>query len=139
VKRLALLVLAVVVVVVAYAAVGEGRTWPRLLEWFEPKQHLPALRTSELPFRYPAHLWRQGVEGEVVLRIHITQDGAVDSVELESSSGYGQLDEIAIRGASQLEYHPARQGEKGVAVWAVLPVRFERSATSPPAEGTDDR
>ena len=126
-RRVVLLMVAVVVVIAAYAAVGESRVWSRWLDWFRPEQRLPALRTTELPFRYPARLWREGVEGEVLLRVHITASGDVDSVRLERSSGQAELDRLALEGASELKYHPARQGDRGVAVWAMLPVRFERS------------
>jgi TonB family protein len=121
----------IAIAAVAYAAAG-GRLGPDgFLGWLGSGQRLPALRTQELPFRYPAHLWRYGVEGEVVLRIHITAAGAVDSVELEESSGSEELDEIALRGATGLEYHPALKGEEAVSTWALLPVRFKgRSVTT---------
>lgn len=127
-RRAAAALAAVAVVAVAYAAVVEGRPWERWFGWFGAEQRLPALRTAQLPFRYPAHLWQRGIEGEVLLRVHITAAGTVDSVELQRSSGHEELDSLAMHGAGSLEYHPARQGERGVAVWAVLPVRFERSA-----------
>lgn len=91
-------------------------------------QRLPSLRSEEMPFRYPVRLWREGVEGEVLLRIHISETGAVDSVELSRSSGHAQLDSIALVGARQLRYHPATLGARPVAVWAALPVRFQRSS-----------
>jgi protein TonB len=106
-----------------------------VLRRFGDGQALPALRSTELPFAYPAKLWRDGVEGEVVLRVHITEAGAVDSVELEQSSGHPELDEIALRGAWELRYNPALDGEEPVAVWAMLPVRFQRRAVSLSPEG----
>jgi TonB family protein len=116
---------------VAYAAGGGRLERDGLFGWLNPGQRLPALRSEELPFRFPARLWRAGAAGEVVLRVHITNTGAVDSVLLETSSGHEELDAIAIRGASELEYHPALRGEEPVAVWALLPVRFEgRSVTA---------
>jgi TonB family protein len=130
VKKLVLVALVIAVVAVAYAAAGERLGTGGLLGWLGSGQRLPALRTQELPFRYPAHLWRYGVEGEVVLRIHITAAGAVDSVELKQSSGSEELDQIALRGARELEYHPALKGEEAVATWALLPVRFKGRSVS---------
>jgi TonB family protein len=131
VKRLVLVALAVAMAAVAYAAAGERLGGNGLLSWLNRGQRLPALRSPELPFRYPARLWRSGVEGEVVLRIHITEVGAVDSVVLETSSGHEELDAIALRGARELDYHPALKGEEPVAVWALVPVRFSgRSVTT---------
>ncbi len=130
-KRLVLVALVVAVAAVAYAAAGERLEGNGLLSWLNRGHRLPALRSQELPFRYPARLWRSGVEGEVVVRVHITAAGAVDSVVLETSSGHEELDAIALRGAKELDYHPARRGEDPVAVWALLPVRFSgRSVTA---------
>ena len=122
---------------VAYAAVGE-RVGSGLLDRFRPSQRLPALRTAQMPFTYPARLWRDGIEGEVLLKIHITAAGDVDSVVLERSSGHEQLDRIALEGAQGLYYHPALQGEEAVAVWATLPVRFQHRSVTAGAEANGD-
>jgi TonB family protein len=119
---------------VTYAAAGERLGLDGMLGWLKSGQRLPALRTQDMPFRYPVRLWRDGIEGEVVLRVHITEAGTVDSVEIEQSSGYRELDEIALRGASELWYYPATQGDEAVAVWAVLPVRFQRRSVTTPEE-----
>ena len=130
-KRIVLIALVMAMAAVAYAAGGGRLGADGLFGWLHRGQRLPALRSQELPFRFPARLWRAGAEGEVVLRVHITEAGTVDSVLLETSSGHDELDAIALRGARELEYHPALRGEEPVAVWALLPVRFEgRSVTA---------
>jgi TonB family protein len=129
--------LVVATIAVAYAAAGGRLPVDGVLGRFGAGQRLPALRSKELPFLYPAHLWRDGVEGEVLLRIHITEAGAVDSVELERSSGNVELDEVAVSGARKLSYHPALEGEEPVAVWAVLPVRFQRQSTTATMESRE--
>ncbi len=133
-RRITLLLVMVATGAVLYAAVGQGFELGDLRGLFRPTQRLPALRGSDLPFRYPVHLWRQGIEGEVLLRVHITPSGAVDSVELKRSSGYPELDSMALHGATELRYHPARQGERPVAVWADLPVLFEGRSDVPESE-----
>lgn len=87
---------------------------------------MPVMQNEELPFRYPRDAWRQGVGGETVLRIHITEQGRVDSVEVFRGSGHAGLDSAAADGARRLRYEPARQGEAPVDVWATLPVRYPR-------------
>ena len=94
---------------VAYAAAGERFSLDGLLGRLGDGQSLPSRKGEELPFNYPVELWRDGIEGEVVLRIHITAAGTVDSVEMEKSSGHEMLDEIAMRGARDLRYHPAEE------------------------------
>ncbi len=133
-KRFAILALVFATGAVAYAAVGDRLNTVGMFGWFKPTRSLPALRSNEVPFRYPAHLWRDGVEGEVILRVHITMTGSVDSVMMERSSGNEELDSIALTGARQLQYHPARQGETAVDVWAQLPVRFQRQFEQPTDE-----
>ena len=134
-KRAAFVALALAIVAVTYAAVGDRMSSDSLFGWFRPGRGLPALKSSVLPFRYPARLWRTGVEGEVILRLHITATGVVDSVVLERSSGDPQLDSVALAGATELKYHPAREGETPVAVWAELPVRFQRDPEQPVGVG----
>lgn len=136
-RKLVIAGLVVATVAVAYAAAGERLGVDAVLGWFGRSRRLPALRTEELPFHYPAHLWRDGVEGEVLLRVHITERGAVDSVELERSSGNAELDEVALSGAKRLRYYPALEGEQPVAVWAVLPVRFSRGTRNATIEGEE--
>lgn len=133
-KRFAIAALIVATTAVAYAAVGDRLAGSSLFNRFRASRRLPSLRSAEMPFKYPAHLWREGVEGEVLLKVHITSAGSVDSVLLEQSSGSPELDSVALKGARELMYHPARQGEISVAVWAQLPVRFQRRFSDPAAE-----
>jgi TonB family protein len=135
VKRLVIVGLVVATAAVAYAAAGERLILDVLLGRLGSSQSLPSRKGDALPFNYPVELWRDGIEGEVVLRIHITSAGTVDSVELEESSGHDQLDQIALRGARELRYHPAEEGDQAVDVWAELPVRFQRGSVTTKPEG----
>lgn len=89
---------------------------------------MPVMENEELPFRYPARAWRDGAGGTAVVRIHITEAGAVDSVEVARSSGHAALDSAALADARRLRYRPARRGETPVDVWATLPVRYPHPA-----------
>ena len=86
--------------------------------------HMPTLLNEQLPFEYPQEAWANRVGGETVLRIRISNAGAVDSVSIEKTSGNYSLDSAAVAGARELRYSPARQGERPVPVWATLPVRY---------------
>ncbi len=86
--------------------------------------HMPVLEEQKLPIEYPRDAWAAGVGGEVLLRIRITEQGAVDSVLVVRSAGHRSLDSAAVAGALKLRYRPARQGKEAVAVWGTLPVRF---------------
>lgn len=135
-KRVVILSVALATAAVAYAAASQRIDVRQLVGRFTSSQSLPALRSTQLPFSYPVKLWREGIEGEVVLRIHITVSGDVDSVLVERSSGHAELDSMAKRGAVRLKYHPAQQGDRARAVWALLPVRFQQqSASVAPEDG----
>lgn len=96
---------------------------------------LPVAVEQETPFVYPEELWDEGVESQAVVMVHVTADGAVDSVYVRTTSGYESMDSAALRGARELRFEPGRRGEEAVDVWVRLPVRFTRT---PPAEGATD-
>lgn len=91
-------------------------------------EELPETAPVQLPgaaFHYPEELWDAGVEGETVLRLFVTEEGAVDTVRVERESGYAAFDSSAIDGARELRFEPARRGDAPVSVWVLLPVQFE--------------
>lgn len=85
---------------------------------------VPVMQNQQSPFDYPDQAWQARIGGETRLRIHIATDGTVDSAYVLDSSGYPVLDSAALAGARRLRYRPARQGDRPVAVWAILPVRY---------------
>lgn len=86
----------------------------------------PSPLTNEIPIVYPLALWDQDVEGETLLRVRVTDTGAVDSVEVVESSGYAAFDSAAIAGARDLRFDPARKDGERIQVWARVPVRFSK-------------
>lgn len=84
----------------------------------------PEVISVESPFDYPLELWDGGVEGETVIMVHVTDMGAVDSVYVLETSGQAELDSAAVTGARQLKFAPGRRGDRRIAMWAKLPVRF---------------
>lgn len=81
---------------------------------------------GDVPIEYPLHLWDQDMEGETLLRVRVTDTGAVDSVEIVQSSGHGDFDAAAMDGARELRFTPARQDGKRIRVWARVPVHFSK-------------
>ena len=92
----------------------------------QPPLERPEPLFDEVPVQYPLDLWDEGVEGQTLLRVRITEEGTVDSVEVRRSSGHAAFDSAALRGARSLRFEPARRGEDAVRVWAQVPVRFSR-------------
>jgi periplasmic protein TonB len=86
----------------------------------------PAPLYGEVPIEYPLSLWDQGMEGETLLRVRVTDTGQVDSVEVLESSGHVAFDSAAVQGARELRFTPARKGGKRIEVWAEVPVHFSK-------------
>jgi TonB family protein len=81
---------------------------------------------GEVPIEYPLHMWDQDMEGETLLRVRVSDVGAVDSVEVLESSGYASFDSAAVAGAHALRFTPARKEGKRIEVWAEVPVYFSK-------------
>lgn len=86
------------------------------------------------PPRFPPSLLRQGIQGETMVRVRVDAAGAVSAVEVESSSGYADMDAEALRVARLARFKvPAGIGPDGL--WALVPYRFELDPAqlAPPA------
>jgi periplasmic protein TonB len=75
--------------------------------------------------RYPESARRQGIEGTVLLKMHITEHGRVEDVQVERSAGHLDLDQAAIEAVKHWHFEPARRAGEAVAVWVIIPVAFE--------------
>jgi TonB family protein len=84
----------------------------------------PALITVDSPFKYPVAMWDDGVEGETVVMVRVTEMGGVDSVYVYETSGHAAFDSAAVSGARELRFAPARRDDRRVATWTRVPVRF---------------
>jgi periplasmic protein TonB len=71
---------------------------------------------------YPSLAFEAGVEGTVVLRALVGQDGRVRSAEVIKSIPL--LNVAAIEAVKQWTFRPARVSGRPVAVWVSVPVRF---------------
>lgn len=76
------------------------------------------------PPRYPPHSRRMHEEGIVVLRVELTEHGAVDSARVQSSSGFTRLDEAALEAVRTWRCHPARRNGHPVRATALQPFNF---------------
>jgi len=94
---------------------------------------LPALATTELPFKYPAALYARKVQGNVTLKLFIDRDGRVrpDSTRVAEPSGFAALDSAAIAGASDLRFVPAKLRGKPTAFSILFPVYFRHPEARP--------
>jgi TonB family protein len=82
------------------------------------------------PIDYPLALWDSKVQGETELMIHVNEHGNVDSVFVSKASGFAEFDSAAVSGARQLRFTPGRKGDRRVAMWTKMPVRFTQDSTA---------
>lgn len=82
------------------------------------------------PVAYPEGLWDRGVQGETEIMVHVNDMGDVDSVFVSRSSGYSDFDSAAVNGARRLRFTPGQRGDRRVAMWTKIPVRFSRDSTA---------
>lgn len=73
---------------------------------------------------YPALSRRLGEQGRVLLRVYVLADGSVGQVEVRESSGFERLDRAARETVVRWRFVPARQGERPVAAWVLVPISF---------------
>jgi TonB family protein len=111
----------------------DGRSLADALPGRRQPDELPVMLNSEPPFRYPAPLYAQRIQGNVTLRIFIDRDGHVrpESTRVMESSGYPSLDSSAVTGSQELRFAPARANGKPLAVSILFPVFFRHPDASP--------
>jgi TonB family protein len=90
----------------------------------------PTVVADTNPVKYPLTMWDARVEGETVLLVHVNEHGDVDSTRVDRSSGHAEFDSAASEGARKLRFTPGRRGEKYVAMWTRIPVRFSLDSTA---------
>src|SRR5262245_48017158 len=74
--------------------------------------------------RYPDSARRRGVEGTVIIKAYVTDQGRVEQVQIEQSAGHADLDEAAVDAVGRWRFEPARRGRQAIAMWVSIPVRF---------------
>jgi protein TonB len=91
----------------------------------EPVAETAPRQLTPPPFQYPEELWDAGVQGKTVLSIRVNEQGTVDSVKVDTTSGHKGFDSAAVAGTTELRFAPATRGGAPVARWVVLPVEFQ--------------
>jgi protein TonB len=69
-------------------------------------------------------LRRRGIEGTVVLKVRVTDQGRVEAVQVERSAGQPDLDQSATEAVQRWRFAPARRSGEPIAVWVLIPVEF---------------
>jgi len=83
-----------------------------------------AALTSHQKPTYPPEAHRRGLQGDVLVWLHVGSDGRIVRAQLHQSSGHALLDDAAVAFARTLTLRPAREGGRPVASHELLPVYF---------------
>jgi TonB family protein len=78
-----------------------------------------------LNLRYARLVRTTGMQGTVILRFWIDENGKANRVEVNDSSGFKQLDDLALQLAEILRFSPAYQMGEAVRVFVELPISFQ--------------
>lgn len=74
---------------------------------------------------YPPLARRMGEEGRTVLRVLVSAEGLPEQIELRESAGSPRLDTAAQEAVRRWRFVPARQGDRAVAAWVLVPLVFK--------------
>jgi protein TonB len=94
----------------------------------EPIVEAPRFNAAYLnnpPPAYPLAARRRGMEGRVMVRAEVQQDGRCAQVELKQGSGHELLDRAALEAVGKWRFVPARQGGQAVTAWVEVPITFK--------------
>lgn len=76
--------------------------------------------------KYPKSAYENKVEGKVIVKIKIDNEGNQTATEVEYSSGNAELDNEAVRAVKTLEsWESGTVGGKAIAAWVQIPVKFK--------------
>lgn len=78
---------------------------------------------------YPRRMLRRGVEGTVMVRAQVLEDGSCHHVSLKTSSGHSLLDDAALRAVKGWRFVPARKGDETIVAWVDVPIEFRITRT----------
>lgn len=104
-------------------AAGSERDEPLV----ESRYDVAALNNPKPP--YPLAARRLGVEGRVVLSVHVLADGRCDDVRLARSSGSALLDDSALMTVRRWRFLPATRAGTPVAALVDVPISFRLDQT----------
>jgi protein TonB len=74
--------------------------------------------------KYPPSALEDGLEGRVVLRVHVDANGHPISVEVRTGTGHDILDKAALAAVRRWTFVPAKRGATPVDGWVDIPLEF---------------
>lgn len=96
---------------------------------FTPYSEAPRLRNRDeivrqLQSRYPPLLKRAGTSGTVLMWVLVDERGNVIKNQVQRTSGYPQMDDVANTVAQLMKFTPGMNRDVAVKVWLAIPIQF---------------
>lgn len=73
---------------------------------------------------YPRLSKRLGEVGNVSLMVFVDPTGAPGTINIQTSSGHDRLDQAAAEAVRRWRFVPAKNGDRTVAAWVLVPIYF---------------
>lgn len=110
----------------------KGATDLRAGPTFTPFTDAPAILNRDevvgaMVREYPPLLRDAGIGGTARIYFFVDEDGAVEQVRLDESSGHEALDTAALNVAGAFRFSPALNDGEPVPVWVSFPITFQPS------------
>lgn len=77
------------------------------------------------PPEYPSIAQRRRYQGTVILDVFVLKNGQVGDLRVAKSSNYSLLDRAAMKAVRHWMFDPAHKGDREVAMWVKVPIRFD--------------
>jgi TonB family protein len=90
-----------------------------------PKLLNPDEIRKKLSSSYPATLREAKIEGRVILWIFIDKEGTVLKSQVQVTSGFTKMDQVALDVANAMRFAPAKNRDKTTPVWVQQAIDFE--------------
>jgi protein TonB len=90
----------------------------------EPSLYAGGYLTPPSP-NYPPEAQKRGLQGRVMLKVHVLASGEPDIVTVANSSGFDILDEAAVKGVKAAVFKPAMRGDTPVDAVYFVPINFK--------------
>jgi protein TonB len=107
---------------VAAAASTESAPAEAQPEYSQPLYNAAYLNNP--PPVYPLAARRRGIEGTVMVRAQIQEDGHCLQADLSKSSGHEMLDKAAVAAVRSWRFVPAKRGTQTIVAWVEVPITF---------------
>lgn len=73
---------------------------------------------------YPLAARRMGLEGRVLLRVEVLENGTCNRLIITESSGHDMLDQAALKAVKNWRFLPAKKGGEAIVAWVEIPIVY---------------